>query len=296
MVPVRQLRARTALRLQGSLPRALALLGCLTLVACVGDVEDGADDEVIYDDAGNVIGTPADGGWTTDGAVPGFDAGAQGDAGGWSDGGVTNPQLDAGGQWNTDAGAAQDAGTGADAATGSDAGSSTPDAAAPVDNSVPAGSHCDPVRNWNPEWVQFEDEVLRLTNEARATARTCGSKGSFAATTPVTAHPALRCSARLHSKYMADNKEFAHDQAKTGKNPFQRMTEAGYVWSTASENIAAGQPTPKAVVDGWLKSEGHCTNIMSRSMKHLGVGLFVPASGSGAPYRQYWTQNFAAPR
>ena len=42
---------------------------------------------------------------------------------------------------------------------------------------------------------------------------------------------------------------------------------------------------------GWLKSEGHCRNIMNGSFKELGVGYAANASSS---YRTYWVQDFGA--
>ena len=70
------------------------------------------------------------------------------------------------------------------------------------------------------------------------------------------------------------------------------MTKAGYTWSAAGENIAAGQTTPSAVVTSWMNSSGHCNNIMSPSFKHLGVGYYY---GSASTYKHYWTQDFGSP-
>src|SRR6185436_6715944 len=81
-----------------------------------------------------------------------------------------------------------------------------------------------------------------------------------------------------------------------GKDPFQRMMDAGYVGFTMGENIAMGQQTPEEVVDGWLDSDGHCRNIMDPSFKEIGVGYW-----EGAAQNQFfngnklWTQNFGAP-
>lgn len=284
-------RSMTGLTRSASRKARLALLAyCALMVGCVGGIDGEVDDNFgneLVDDAGNVI--------IGDGGASASDGGAASDAA-RADGAVVTPALEGGSNQGIDAGSvAQDGSVASDAALGADA-SSTVDAAGPVDNSVPAGAHCDPVRNWPAEWSAFEQEVLKLTNEARAVGHNCDAKGNFGKTTPLTMHPALRCAARLHSKYMLDNNEFAHDEAKTGLNPFVRMTNAGYNWKSASENIAAGQPTPKSVVDGWLESDGHCANIMSPGSVHLGVGIAIKGAGSTAKYKEYWTQNFGAPR
>lgn len=134
----------------------------------------------------------------------------------------------------------------------------------------------------------FEQQVFDLTNQARATARTCGTQ-SFNASPPLAYNAALRQAAYDHSRDMALNGYFAHNSLD-GRTPFQRMTAAGYTgYRTAGENIAGGQTTPQAVVDGWLKSPGHCANIMNPGFKELGVGYYA-----GGSYRHYWTQDFGA--
>ena len=62
---------------------------------------------------------------------------------------------------------------------------------------VPAGAYCEDVANWDPEWVQFEEEVLLLVNEFRSEPADCGVEGQFAAAPPLSMNPILRCSARL---------------------------------------------------------------------------------------------------
>jgi uncharacterized protein YkwD len=90
---------------------------------------------------------------------------------------------------------------------------------------------------------------------------------------------------------MATNNYFSHN-SQNGKTPFQRMTEAGYHWSMAAENIAAGQKTPQAVVTAWMNSQGHRENILNCGLKQIGVGY---ATSSTSRYGTYWTQDFGTP-
>nr|WP_300151815.1 CAP domain-containing protein [Propionicimonas sp.] len=135
----------------------------------------------------------------------------------------------------------------------------------------------------------LEAEVLRLVNAARAKKRKCGS-------TTYKAVPALRANATLakvaaaHSADMAAKSYFSH-YSRNGDSPFDRMKDAGYRYSSAGENIAAGYRTPSSVVNAWLKSKGHCKNIMKKSYKQLGVG-----HATGGLYGSYWTQDFGTPR
>jgi uncharacterized protein YkwD len=69
-----------------------------------------------------------------------------------------------------------------------------------------------------------------------------------------------------------------------------RMSDAGYSGASPwGENIAAGQPTPAEVVDGWMHSPGHCRNIMDPDYHVIGIGYAYDASSS---YGHYWTQDF----
>jgi uncharacterized protein YkwD len=157
---------------------------------------------------------------------------------------------------------------------------------------------CESVADWDPAWVEFEDEVLALTNAARAAGYDCDSEGRFGPAAPLAMEPRLRCSARLHSGYMAETGDFDHVESQNGSNPFDRMEAAGYEFWTAGENIALGQGSPREVVGGWLESDGHCANIMNPEFTELGVGY---AEGTAAPLgftgtAPYWTQNFGRPR
>lgn len=134
-----------------------------------------------------------------------------------------------------------------------------------------------------------EAEVLRLVNEARAEKRTCGSK-TYKAVRAVTADATLAKVAAKHSADMARKDYFSHN-SRNGDSPFDRIKDAGYRYSTAGENIAAGFRTPASVVKAWLKSPGHCRNIMKKGYTELGVGY-----ASGGTYGSYWTQDFGRPR
>lgn len=117
------------------------------------------------------------------------------------------------------------------------------------------------------------------------------SDAVFCLTNRVRAHfglPALRRDGRLdeaarrHSQDMAARGYFSHTSPE-GLSPSDRAGAAGYPHG-AGENIAAGYRDARAVVDGWLKSAGHCRNMLSAA-KDLGVGTAVSS-------RPYYTQNF----
>jgi uncharacterized protein YkwD len=163
------------------------------------------------------------------------------------------------------------------------------------DEGVPATEHCAAAAQWDPMWVQFEEEVLMRTNEARAQGATCGDEGSFGPAGPLVMNAELRCSARLHSQDMGEAGYFAHD-SQNGDDPFDRMDAAGYEGRLMGENIAKGQQTPAEVVDGWMNSPGHCKNIMTAGFSDIGIGYWQgEADSQWFNGNKLWTQNFGAP-
>ncbi|MEU9309746.1 sigma-70 family RNA polymerase sigma factor [Streptomyces sp. NPDC048256] len=120
-------------------------------------------------------------------------------------------------------------------------------------------------------------QVITLVNEERATAG-CG---------PLTDDSLLRDAAQGHSDDMAARDFFDHTNPD-GADPGQRITAAGYRWSTYGENIAKGQQTAASVMTSWMNSEGHRANILNCSFKNIGIGIH---DGAGGPW---WTQNFGA--
>lgn len=121
--------------------------------------------------------------------------------------------------------------------------------------------------------TSFEQEVIRLVNAARR------ENGLSA----LTHNWELSRVARYKSQDMADNRYFSHTSPTYG-SPFQMIKNFGISYRTAGENIAAGQRTPKAVVDAWMNSSGHRANILNASYTQIGVGYVTDGN--------YWTQMF----
>ena len=147
----------------------------------------------------------------------------------------------------------------------------------------------------------FEDRVLALTNDARAKGYDCDAK-AFPAT-PVVRLPALRRNvlldraARAQSAAMALADYFDHQSLVDGSRPADRATAAGYEWRVVGENIAAGQPTPEEVATGWLRSLGHCHNIMDASFTEIGLSFVRRApDAKDSLGRPFWTQVFGRPK
>ena len=84
--------------------------------------------------------------------------------------------------------------------------------------------------------------------------------------------------------YMAHNDPAPPVARSTG----ERMAACG-VSGGWGENIAAGYPTPAAVVNGWLNSAGHRGNIENASYTSIGTGAAASASG-----QIYWAHTFSS--
>jgi uncharacterized protein YkwD len=89
--------------------------------------------------------------------------------------------------------------------------------------------------------------------------------------------------AKDHSEDMNKNNFFEHT-GSDGSTLQDRINKYHYSWSIIGENIAEGYSSEKDVVEGWIKSTGHCQNIMNGNFKEMGVAT------SGV----YWTQDFGA--
>lgn len=139
----------------------------------------------------------------------------------------------------------------------------------------------------------FELEVLRLTNAARAGGWDCTLKVSGGrALPPLIRNPQLDLAARAQAAGMALNGYADHQSPIDGSHPQDRVRAAGYPYAMTGENIAGGQRSPQEVVDAWLRSPGHCHNIMG-AFHDIGLAY---ATRPGSPLTTYWAQAFGTPR
>ncbi|XWW45299.1 CAP domain-containing protein [Fibrella sp. USSR17] len=137
----------------------------------------------------------------------------------------------------------------------------------------------------------LQQEILTYLNAARSKSCLCGST-TYAPAPALALNTKLNTASDKFALDMATYNYFSHT-GRDGSQPWDRMTREGYIWRTAGENIAAGYTTARAVVDGWLKSPGHCANIMNPSFKEVGVGYAYSATST---YKYYWVTDFGTQR
>lgn len=105
--------------------------------------------------------------------------------------------------------------------------------------------------------------------------------------------PALRVNSRLqkaaqgHADDMAARDYYEHDTPE-GRSAGDRITGAGYRWSTWAENIHRGPKDPATAMRDWMNSPGHRKNILNCAFRDIGVGVNLRSNGP------WWVQNFGA--
>ena len=124
--------------------------------------------------------------------------------------------------------------------------------------------------------------ILQLVNEARKKGCNCGDT-YYAPVPPLAWNELLEKAAYNHAKDMYQNNYFSHT-GKDGSTAGERLSRVGYTWRSFGENIGMGYRNEKEVVEGWLKSPGHCKNIMAMKFKEVAV----------ARVGDYWTQTFGS--
>lgn len=141
--------------------------------------------------------------------------------------------------------------------------------------------------------ANFQADMLAAVNARRRVGASCGANGNFPAAPELTWNAQLTQAAAAHSDDMVAGNFFSHT-GSNGSTLGTRATAAGYAWSALGENIAAGQSTVEIVVDGWMKSDGHCANLMNANFREIGAACV--AGNANTTYRTYWTQDFGTPR
>lgn len=105
------------------------------------------------------------------------------------------------------------------------------------------------------------------------------------------ANPRLMRAAQLQANQMAQASHMAHVLPDA---PYPRMEDriaaASYRWQTLGENVAFGQTNAAKVVDSWMHSRGHRTNILNSTFTEMGAGYAVDRTG-----RPYYVQVFGRP-
>lgn len=120
----------------------------------------------------------------------------------------------------------------------------------------------------------YIQEVVNLVNEERAKE----GLGSLSLDSQVQAASMIR----------AQELETLFEHNRPNGTPcYTALDEQGVSYTAFAENIAKGQSSPTEVMNSWMNSEGHRTNILTAELTHIGVGYYVSSDGTA-----HWVQLF----
>lgn len=117
-------------------------------------------------------------------------------------------------------------------------------------------------------------EWLEAINQVRKKGCYCGTTYS-PPVTPLVWNSSLEQTAARHSQEMSNYGFFNHHSPRSG-SPADRLKKAGIEWQVWSENLfrAQGyQPSAAEVVEAWVKSPGHCRNLLNPRITQTGIGV-----------------------
>ena len=158
-----------------------------------------------------------------------------------------------------------------------------------------------------------EQQVLEVINRARVDPAaeatrlvilpdiTEGVGAAVPASPPLAMNRTLLQIARTHSQYMWTNNTFSHNTL-AGVTPSQRMTAAGYTWTSAGENIATSTNSSASALEDALMIDlgyagrGHRKNLLDVGINYREVGIGYYHNGTANPsgWRSFLTQDFGS--
>ncbi len=105
------------------------------------------------------------------------------------------------------------------------------------------------------------------------------------------ANSRLMRAAQIHAEQMARAGQLAHVLPGAAyPRSEDRLAAAEYRWQAYGENVALGQSNAAQVLESWMHSPGHRTNILNRDFTEMGAGYAIDRAG-----RPYYVQVFARP-
>lgn len=90
--------------------------------------------------------------------------------------------------------------------------------------------------------------------------------------TPVKYNSKLTQAAQKRADDMNETKFFSHDTL-SGKENWSYITDEGYSYCKAGENLAVNFNTPWEMHRAWMESKGHRENIVNKNFKDIGIGV-----------------------
>lgn len=131
---------------------------------------------------------------------------------------------------------------------------------------------------------KLRQEELRRVNSRRAEDRLPGLRR----------HPSLDLAAQNYAEDMLRRGFYGH-YSPEGQDVGDRVRAARYLYRKVGENLASGQTSVAAVMDGWIESPDHLRNLLDREFQEIGIGFAAGPTRDGS-YGFLWVQVFGQPR
>jgi len=106
-------------------------------------------------------------------------------------------------------------------------------------------------------------------------------------------HPTLDLIAQQYAEDMLARNFYGHFSPE-GQDVGDRAEAARYAYREVGENIASGQSSVEAVMQGWVASPEHFENLLDPDFTQIGIG-FAAGPGVQGGYRFLWVQVFGRP-
>jgi uncharacterized protein YkwD len=129
---------------------------------------------------------------------------------------------------------------------------------------------------WIPlsQTVFSQSSVLSFatnTNIAALLAETNVQRGT-SGTHSLSLNSQLNNAAQAKANDMATRNYWSHE-TPDGAQPWQFITNAGYAYTAAGENLAYGFDSSASTITGWMNSPGHRANLLNEAFNDVGFGI-----------------------
>lgn len=150
------------------------------------------------------------------------------------------------------------------------------------DNSVYANGNCNATLT-SVDTAKPTTPVANTTTDVQAVLNLTNKERKGAGFGTLTLSDELCKVADIRAKEIV--KSFSHTRPN-GASCFTVLKENGITYRTAGENLAYGQKTASAVMNGWMNSSGHRVNILNKNFGKIGIACY---NFNGV---KYWVQLF----
>ena len=154
------------------------------------------------------------------------------------------------------------------------------------DIELPEGEHGQSTEEANNQQGTETAEAADVTQQAKEVLQLVNKERTARGLKALTLSEKLTNVATVKAQDMADKGYFDHTSPTYG-SPFDMLQRFGVKYSSAGENIAAGQKDAAEVMNSWMNSSGHRANILNANYEQIGIGYVT-----GGKWGTYWVQLF----